>query len=84
MDTKTVSLIVLALTVTADGSSANKKTEIRYDPTWESLDSRPLPTWYDEVKIGIFVSWGIFSVPSFGNEWFWERWEGGKHAHKYM
>ncbi|XP_046582110.1 alpha-L-fucosidase-like [Haliotis rubra] len=78
MDTKTVVLIFLVLT-TADGRSANKKkTEIRYDPTWESLDSRPLPTWYDEAKIGIFVSWGVFSVPSFGNEWFWERWQGYK------
>ncbi|XP_046582111.1 alpha-L-fucosidase-like [Haliotis rubra] len=83
MDTKTVVLIFLALT-TADGRSANKKqTEIRYDPTWESLDSRPLPTWYDEAKIGVFVSWGVFSVPSFGNEWFWEGWQGDKNP-KYV
>lgn len=43
----------------------------RYDPTWESLDSRPLPAWFDQAKFGIFIHWGVFSVPSFGSEWFW-------------
>ncbi|XP_064478244.1 alpha-L-fucosidase-like isoform X1 [Ornithodoros turicata] len=46
----------------------------RYEPNWKSLDTRPLPSWYDEAKIGIFVHWGVFSVPSFGNEWFWMNW----------
>jgi alpha-L-fucosidase len=30
------------------------KIEIKYQPTWESLDSRPLPQWYDDAKIGEF------------------------------
>ena len=38
----------------------------RYEANWASIDSRPLPGWYDESKIGIFVHWGVFSVPSFG------------------
>ncbi|KAB7494361.1 Alpha-L-fucosidase [Armadillidium nasatum] len=46
---------------------------IHYDPNWDSLDSRPLPSWYDEAKIGIFLHWGVFSVPSFGSEWFWKH-----------
>ena len=50
--------------------------EARYKPTWESLDSRPLPAWYDEVKFGIFIHWGVFSVPSYGTEWFWFNWKG--------
>jgi alpha-L-fucosidase len=49
---------------------------LKYDPTWESLDSRPLPQWYDNAKFGIFIHWGVFSVPSFGSEWFWNSWEG--------
>ena len=53
---------------------------IKYKPTWESLDSRPLPEWYDKAKIGIFIHWGVFSVPSFGHsgaaaEWFWHNWK---------
>ncbi|XP_067685123.1 alpha-L-fucosidase-like [Haliotis asinina] len=50
----------------------------RYDPTWSSLDTRPLPGWYDEAKLGIFIHWGIFSVPSYNNEWFWYQWKGSK------
>ncbi|XP_021348707.1 alpha-L-fucosidase-like [Mizuhopecten yessoensis] len=51
---------------------------IKYEPNWDSLDSRPLPNWYDESKIGIFIHWGVFSVPSFSSEWFWELWKGQK------
>ena len=50
-------------------------------PTWESLDARPLPDWYDEGKIGIFLHWGVFSVPSFGSEWFWENWHSGQASY---
>ena len=52
---------------------------IKYEPNWESLDSRPLPEWYDRLKIGIFVHWGVFSVPSFRSEWFWWDWQGAKY-----
>ncbi|XP_071115108.1 alpha-L-fucosidase-like [Haliotis cracherodii] len=50
----------------------------QYQPTWESLDARPLPAWYDEAKFGIFIHWGVFSVPSIGNEWFWYLWQRQK------
>ncbi|XP_001603580.1 alpha-L-fucosidase-like [Nasonia vitripennis] len=44
----------------------------KYVPNWDSLDSRPLPQWFDEAKFGIFIHWGVFSVPSFKSEWFWQ------------
>ena len=47
----------------------------KYTPNWKSLDSRPLPPWYDEAKFGIFIHWGVFSVPSFHSEWFWNYWK---------
>lgn len=50
----------------------------KYEPTWESLDARPIPDWFDDVKFGIFIHWGVFSVPSFGSEWFWWYWQGAK------
>ncbi|XP_056332472.1 plasma alpha-L-fucosidase [Danio aesculapii] len=50
----------------------------QYQPTWESIDSRPLPEWFDQAKFGIFIHWGVFSVPSFGSEWFWWYWQGQK------
>ncbi|XP_028819735.1 tissue alpha-L-fucosidase-like [Denticeps clupeoides] len=51
----------------------------KYTPDWRSLDSRPLPRWYDEAKVGIFLHWGVFSVPAFGSEWFWWHWQGEKN-----
>ena len=48
----------------------------KYEPNWHSIDSRPLPSWYDEAKLGIFIHWGVFSVPSFSSEWFWWGWKG--------
>jgi len=50
--------------------------QAKYEPTWKSLDSRPLPSWYDEAKFGIFMHWGLYSVPSFSSEWFWWHWKG--------
>ncbi|GJQ87120.1 Fuca [Trypoxylus dichotomus] len=56
-----------------------------YEPTWESLDSRPLPEWYDQAKIGIFIHWGVYSVPAFGSEWFWKSWKDNTTSYvQYM
>ncbi|TPP64831.1 Tissue alpha-L-fucosidase [Fasciola gigantica] len=52
--------------------------DVKYSEDWDSLDQRPLPEWYDEAKVGIFVHWGVFSVPSLESEWFWWLWEGDK------
>ena len=38
----------------------------RYEPNWKSLDARPLPKWYNQAKFGIFLHWGVNSVPSYG------------------
>ncbi|OXU22311.1 hypothetical protein TSAR_003392 [Trichomalopsis sarcophagae] len=58
---------------------------VKYDPTWDSLDKRPIPIWYDDVKFGIFIHWGVFSVPSFGSEWFWINWKtGSKSIRQFM
>ena len=35
----------------------------KYTPDWDSLNSRPLPEWYDEAKIGIFMHFGVYAVP---------------------
>lgn len=36
-----------------------------YAATWESVKTHVLPSWYDEYKFGIFIHWGIYSVPAF-------------------
>lgn len=52
----------------------------KYEPNWKSIDSRPLPDWYDQAKFGIFIHWGVFSVPSFGSEWFWWVLAASRHS----
>jgi len=41
-----------------------------YKDTWESLSNYPVPKWYADAKFGIFIHWGPYSVPGFGNEWY--------------
>jgi alpha-L-fucosidase len=36
----------------------------RYEPTYNSLKEHPLPAWFEDAKLGIFVHWGIYSVPA--------------------
>lgn len=71
-----VPTLIFALSLTLVGCGA------RYTADWKSLDARPLPTWFDEAKFGIFIHWGVFSVPGFGehSEWFWYWWKGTKRA----
>ncbi len=36
----------------------------RYDPDWPSLKEHSVPRWYDDAKFGIFIHWGLYSVPA--------------------
>ena len=36
----------------------------------ESLQKYETPEWYKDAKFGIFIHWGLYSVPAFGNEWY--------------
>ena len=42
----------------------------KYKDTWDSLQQYRAPLWYEKVKFGIFIHWGIYSVPAFGSEWY--------------
>lgn len=58
-----------------------------YTPDWESLDSRPTPDWWVDAKFGIFIHWGVYSVPGFttkGNyaEWYQHSVENNAHKGK--
>ena len=40
-------------------------------PTWDSLkENYKVPDWFKGAKFGIFIHFGIFSVPAHGNEWY--------------
>lgn len=74
------------------GISLAQKT---YQPTWASIDSRPVPSWFEDAKFGIFIHWGVYSVPAYSPtvrdsvgiydryaEHYWRRlYNGGKTQH---
>ncbi|HKV24661.1 MAG TPA: alpha-L-fucosidase [Candidatus Acidoferrum sp.] len=41
-----------------------------FRPDWQSLRNYNPPEWYKDAKFGIFIHWGVYSVPAFGNEWY--------------
>jgi len=41
-----------------------------FSDTWDSLSAFRVPEWYAHAKFGIFIHWGVYSVPAFGNEWY--------------
>jgi len=57
----------------------------KYKSNWKSIDSRPVPEWFSDVKFGIFIHWGVYSVPAWApadadigiyakySEWYWKR-----------
>lgn len=42
----------------------------KFEPTWGSLKNYSVPQWYMDAKFGIFIHWGVYSVPAFANEWY--------------
>jgi alpha-L-fucosidase len=61
----------LMLTLLCMGASA--KT---YQANWQSLDTRPCPPWFDDAKLGIFIHWGVYSVPSWAPKGQYAEWYG--------
>jgi alpha-L-fucosidase len=44
------------------GKAAQAGTQ--YEPTWDSLKRHQPPQWYQDAKLGIFIHWGLYSVPA--------------------
>jgi alpha-L-fucosidase len=44
--------------------------EGEFRPDWGSLSKYQVPQWYKDAKFGIFIHWGLYSVPAFGSEWY--------------
>ena len=61
----------------------------KYKDTWESLSQYRVPDWYKDSKFGIFIHWGVYSVPAFGSEWYSRNmyiqgsWEYKHHIETY-
>ncbi len=49
-------------------NAASRTGPFRAD--WNSLGGYRVPEWFRDAKFGIFIHWGVYSVPAFGNEWY--------------
>ncbi len=89
---KNILLLVFSLIALHMALAQQKKAKTsqitagKYQANWASIDSRPIPAWFEDAKFGIFIHWGVFSVPAWGPlpkdgagiydcyaEWYWNR-----------
>ena len=68
---------LVATSILAVAAVLARAGDTTYEPDWASLDARPVPAWFDEAKFGIFIHWGVYSVPAWGPkgsyaEWYWD------------
>ena len=62
------SILALLLFIVVSGRSQT------YSPTWESLESRPVPQWFRDAKFGIFIHWGVYAVPGWSTKGNYSEW----------
>ena len=68
-------LIVLSLFFTCMGTMQAQSPQTKqYEATWESLQARPYPQWFKDAKLGIFIHWGLYSVPAYGGKESYGEW----------
>jgi alpha-L-fucosidase len=56
-------LAAISVAIITLSAMCSAQAPIHYEPTLESLDQHPLPQWYAGAKLGIFIHWGLYSVP---------------------
>jgi alpha-L-fucosidase len=68
-------------------ATTNQLAAQEYQPTWDSIDRRPTPKWFTNDKFGIFIHWGVYSVPAYAPvipgklayaEWYWHQMVEGR------
>jgi alpha-L-fucosidase len=50
--------------------TAATNTKVPFHASWDSLAGYRTPDWFRDAKFGIFLHWGVYSVPAFANEWY--------------
>lgn len=82
---------VIKLTVLLSFSLNLQAANKPYDGSWESLQKMPVPAWFDDGKIGIFIHWGPYSAIGYrkGGKGYAEHvpkllYSDSKHYYPYM
>src|ERR1700753_4434582 len=66
--TSKIGVVTVMVVITA------RVCEQGYTADWGSLDKRPVPKWYTDAKFGIFIHWGVYSVPGFSKKGQYAEW----------
>ena len=62
MKLKNKLLVCVAIALTL-ATTLKAQEEVR--PTWQSINERGYPEWFSDAKLGIFIHWGVYSVPAY-------------------
>ena len=70
------------VTINLPGGKAPAAPEGPYEPTWESVaEHYRVPEWFMDAKFGIFMHWGVYTVPAAGSEWYPKHMYNGMLKH---
>jgi alpha-L-fucosidase len=45
-------------------------TDIHKPDSTSLAQNYTIPDWFKDAKLGVFIHWGVYAVPAFGNEWY--------------
>ena len=62
--------LMLLTSCQSGGSDPAPDSPVTFEPNWTSLQEYQCPEWFRDAKFGIFIHWGPYAVPGFGNEWY--------------
>ncbi|MFF4198324.1 alpha-L-fucosidase [Nonomuraea sp. NPDC001831] len=74
--------LALAATAPPPASASAPAAQGPYEPTKDSLGRHTAPQWFEDAKLGFFVTWGAYSVPAYAPldgseskyaEWYWSK-----------
>ena len=63
MNRKQAFFLAIGVSLVVAGGLCAAQAPVHYEPTLDSLNRHPLPRWYADAKLGIFIHWGLYSVP---------------------
>ncbi|MEO6229429.1 MAG: alpha-L-fucosidase [Ferruginibacter sp.] len=64
------SIFVLSFLLCSCAFHQQINAQERYQANYESLKKYTTPDWFRDAKFGIFIHWGVYSVPAFSSEWY--------------
>ena len=71
---KSSAIVAVAAVILVAVSIGCTAQTAKYEPTWQSLKQYTVPQWYEDAKLGIFIHWGVYSVPA------WRKVTEGRYA----